>query len=140
MVIQTRYPTAAPYKYLKSDDVNGFLDEICEERKMVGLPPFSYQALIHAEHKTLASAIEMLREATAMAQQEGSWPAHILMSDVVPRTMLRIAGKERAQVLLESSSRQSLQHALEIIQEKLFEQNTKRKGVGWYIERDPIQL
>jgi primosomal protein N' (replication factor Y) len=43
-------------------------------------------------------------------------------------------------VLLESASRQSLQQALEIIQEKLFEQNTKRKGVGWYIERDPIQL
>ena len=140
VVIQTRYPTAAPYKYLQSDDVNGFLDEICEERKMVGLPPFSYQALIHAEHKTLVSAIEMLREATGMAQQEASWPTHILMSDVVPRTMLRVAGKERAQVLLESSSRQSLQHALEIIQEKLFEQNTKRKGVGWYIERDPIQL
>ena len=142
VMIQTRYPTAAPYTYLKNNDVDGFLTEICEERNTVGLPPFSYQALIHAEHKTLGEAIAMLREALAMAakEQEHLWPKNISISDVVPRAMIRVAGKERAQVLVESPTRQALQIALEIIQLALINQNTKRKGVGWYIERDPIQI
>lgn len=140
VVIQTRYPTAAPYKYLQQDDVNAFLAEVCEERKMVGLPPFSYQALIHAEHKTLIAAIDMLKDASSAAQLSESWPQNVMMSDVVPKTMVRLAGKERAQILMECVNRQSLQYALEIFQQALTEQNTKRKGVGWYIERDPVQI
>ena len=144
VIIQTRYPTAAPYKYLKNNDVDGFLVETCEERKVVGLPPFSYQALIHAEHRTLGEAIGMLKDAAAVVKNQGkhgySWPESVSMSDVVPKAMVRIAGKERAQVLIESPTRQDLQAALEIMQLVLIDQNTKRKGVGWYIERDPIQI
>jgi len=140
VVVQTRYPTAAPYKYLKLDEVNGFLSELCEERKMVGLPPFSYQALLHAEHRTLSSAIEMLKNAATLAQQSSKWPSGISMSDVVPKAMVRLAGQERAQILLECANRQILLKALEIFQDAITSQNTKRKGVGWYIERDPIML
>ena len=144
VIIQTRYPTAAPYKYLKNNDVDGFLVETCEERKVVGLPPFSYQALIHAEHRTLGEAIGMLKDAAAVVKNQDkhgySWPETVSMSDVVPKAMVRIAGKERAQVLIESPTRQDLQVALEIMQLVLIDQNTKRKGVGWYIERDPIQI
>lgn len=140
VVIQTRYPTAAPYRYLQRDDVNGFLSEICDERKIVGLPPFSYQALIHSEHKTLMAAMDMLKEAAKNASEVKNWPANIVLNDVVPKTMIRLAGQERAQMLIESTSRQALQVALEILQQMLTMQTTKRKGVGWYIERDPIQL
>jgi len=143
VVIQTRYP-AAPYTYLKNNDVDGFLKEICEERGVVGLPPFSYQALVHAEHRTLDEAIAMLKEAASIAtggeNLNTSWPSNVSMSDVVPRAMMRIAGKERAQMLVESPTRQGLQLALELLQSVLLDQNTKRKGVGWYIERDPIQI
>jgi primosomal protein N' (replication factor Y) len=62
------------------------------------------------------------------------------MSDVVPKTMVRLAGQERAQILIESTSRQALLKALEILQDAITAQNSKRKGVGWYIERDPIML
>ncbi len=140
VVIQTRYPTAAPYRYLQRDDVNGFLSEICEERKILGLPPFSYQALIHAEHKTLSAAIDMLKEAAASANQSEVWPINVVLNDVVPKTMVRLAGQERAQMLIESTNRQALQLGLEIFQQTLATQTTKRKGVGWYIERDPVQL
>ncbi len=140
VVIQTRYPTAAPYRYLQQDDVNGFLTEVCEERKILGLPPFSYQALIHAEHRTLKDAMEMLKEAAKNASLVNHWPANVVLNDVVPKTMIRLAGQERAQMLIESTNRQALQLGLEILQQTLATQTTKRKGVGWYIERDPIQL
>jgi primosomal protein N' (replication factor Y) (superfamily II helicase) len=140
VIIQTRYPEAIPYKYLKNADVDGFLEELKNERSMVGLPPFSYQALVHGEHKTLLQAIDMLRDASQLAKSDNIWPANVMLSDVIPRAMMRIAGKERAQMLVESESRQDLQKSIEILQHYLTEAHTKRKGVGWYIERDPISI
>jgi primosomal protein N' (replication factor Y) len=140
VIIQTRYPNSAPYQFLKTGDVDGFMAQVCEERKIVGLPPYSFQALVHAEHKTFAEAMQMLKGATQLAMAQTQWPSDVMVSDVVPRSMARVAGKERVQMLLESEMRQGLQHALEILQGALMEQNSKRKGVGWYIERDPVQL
>ncbi len=140
VIIQTRYPEAIPYKYLKNADVDGFLEELKKERSMVGLPPFSYQALVHGEHKTLMQAIDMLKDASQLAKSDKIWPSNVMLSDVIPRAMMRIAGKERAQMLVESESRQDLQKSIEILQHYLTEAHTKRKGVGWYIERDPISI
>lgn len=140
VIIQTNYPEASPYKYLRNADVDGFLEEIKNERQLVGLPPFSYQALVHGEHKTLAQAIDMLKDASQLAKSDKIWPANAMLSDVIPRAMVRLAGKERAQMLVESENRQDLQKSIEILQHYLTEAHTKRKGVGWYIERDPISI
>lgn len=140
VIIQTNYPDAAPYKYLRNADVDGFLEEIKNERQVVGLPPFSYQALVHGEHKTLQLAMDMLKDAAQLAKSDKIWPAKVMISDVIPRAMVRIAGKERAQMLVESENRQDLQKSIEILQHYLTEAHTKRKGVGWYIERDPISI
>jgi primosomal protein N' (replication factor Y) len=140
VIIQTNYPDAAPYKYLRNADVDGFLEEIKNERQVVGLPPFSYQALIHGEHKTLQLAMDMLKDAAQLAKSDKIWPAKVMLSDVIPRAMVRIAGKERAQMLVESENRQDLQKSIEILQHYLTEAHAKRKGVGWYIERDPISI
>ena len=140
VIIQTNYPEASPYKYLRNADVDGFLEEIKNERQMVGLPPFSYQALVHGEHKTLQLAMDMLKDAAQLAKTDKIWPAKVMFSDVIPRAMVRIAGKERAQMLVESENRQDLQKSIEILQHYLTEAHTKRKGVGWYIERDPISI
>jgi primosomal protein N' (replication factor Y) len=140
VIIQTNYPEAIPYKHLKSSDVDGFLEELKNERQVVGLPPFSYQALVHGEHKTLAQAMDMLKDAAKLAKEDKIWPTKVMLSDVIPRAMMRIAGKERAQILVESENRQDLQKSIEILQHYLTEAHTKRKGVGWYIERDPISI
>ena len=140
VIIQTNYPEAIPYRHLKSSDVDGFLEELKNERQLVGLPPFSYQALVHGEHKTLAQAMDMLKDAAKLAKEDKIWPTKVMLSDVIPRAMMRIAGKERAQILVESENRQDLQKSIEILQHYLTEAHTKRKGVGWYIERDPISI
>jgi primosomal protein N' (replication factor Y) len=140
VIIQTNYPEAIPYKHLKNADVDGFLEELKNERQLVGLPPFSYQALVHGEHKTLAQAMEILKDAAQLAKADKIWSANVMLSDVIPRAMMRIAGKERAQMLVESEGRQDLQKSIEILQHYLTEAHTKRKGVGWYIERDPISI
>lgn len=138
VVIQTRYPEAHPYQYLLKHDVDGFMHSLLLERQEMGLPPYTYQALIHSEYKTIDLAVKLLSESLAMARQQSNWPKGVSTSDVVPKTMVRLAGKERAQLLIESSHRQHLQHALECMRWALTE--TAKKGVGWYIERDPILL
>lgn len=140
VIIQTNYPESAPYKHLRNADVDGFLEELKNERQVVGLPPFSYQALVHGEHKTLQLAMDMLKDAAQLAISDRIWPGNVMLSDVIPRAMVRIAGKERAQMLVESENRQDLQKSIEILQHYLTEAHTKRKGVGWYIERDPISI
>jgi primosomal protein N' (replication factor Y) len=58
-----------------------------------------------------------------------------MLSDVIPRAMMRIAGKERAQMLVESEGRQDLQKSIEILQNYLTEAHTKRKGVSTFYLR-----
>lgn len=64
--------------------------------------------------------------------------------DPVPRSMMKIAGSERAQLVVESSDRRTLQDALEWIDRDLREISQGRisKGskVRWLIERDPISI
>ena len=81
----------------------------------------------------------MLIDAAEKASEIPSWPKSIVRSDIVPRAIQKIAGKERLQMLIESSSRTDLQAAVEILQEVLAS-NKKTKGVGWYVERDPVQI
>ena len=55
--IETQFPEAAVFQYLMRHDVDGFLSHIASEREEAELPPFSYQAMIHAEAKSLDKAI-----------------------------------------------------------------------------------
>ena len=139
VMVQTNYPEALPYQYLIKNDVKGFLNQVLSERELLGLPPYSYQALVHAEHKSIQEAKMMLIDAAEKASEIPSWPKSIVRSDIVPRAIQKIAGKERLQMLIESSSRTDLQAAVEILQEVLAS-NKKTKGVGWYLERDPVQI
>lgn len=140
VMIQTNHPEALPYEYLKKNDTNGFLEKILNERQVLGLPPYSYQSLVHVEHRDAEQATKMLSFAVKAATAQADWPQSVSVSDIVPRAVQKIAGKERYQVLLECISRNDLQAATEIIQAQLNFQNKKIKGVGWYVERDPVQI
>ena len=58
--------------------------------------------------------------------------------------MMRVAGTERAQLLIESSDRKQLQEILERIDQDLRNQSQGRISRGdsirWLIERDPISV
>jgi primosomal protein N' (replication factor Y) len=58
--------------------------------------------------------------------------------------MVRIAGIERAQLVLESNDRRQLQDILETIDHDLRERSqgriSKEERIRWLIERDPISI
>ena len=142
--IETQFPEAAVYQYLLRHDVDGFLSHLAEEREEAKLPPFCYQALVHAEAKSLDKATRFLSKLKGRLQDQGLIGSGLKAYDPVPRSMMRVAGVERAQLLIESADRKRLQTVLEAIDSDLRSRSqgriSKEDRIRWLIERDPVSI
>lgn len=142
--IETQFPEAAVYQYLLRHDVDGFLSHLSGEREEAKLPPFCFQALVHAEAKSLDKATHFLSKLKSRLKDKGLIGPGLKAYDPVPRSMMRVAGVERAQLLIESEDRKRLQIVLEVIDGDLrsLSQGRISKGdrVRWLIERDPLSI
>jgi primosomal protein N' (replication factor Y) len=142
--IETQYPEAAVFQYLLQHNVDGFLAYTANERDEAKLPPFSYQALVHAEAKSLDRAIQFLSELKIRLKKQGLISKEIKVYDPVPKAVMRVAGSERAQLVIESVNRKLLQDALERIDQLLRQGSqgriSKTSRIRWLIERDPINI
>ena len=142
--IETQHPDAAVFQYLLRHDVDGFLSFTAKEREESGLPPFSYQGLIHAEGKSITKAIQFLSDLKSQLAERGLFHKGVKIYDPVPKTIIRVAGSERAQLLIESNSRKYLQELLEAIDQLLRQDSqgriSKASRIRWLIERDPIAI
>jgi primosomal protein N' (replication factor Y) len=142
--IETQYPESPVFQHLIRHDVDGFLAFTAGEREEAKLPPYSYQALIHAEGKSLDKAIQFLSDLKARMKSRGIITRELKAYDPVPKPVMRVAGSERAQLLIESSNRKALQEALEMIDRELRQDSTgrisKTSRIRWLVERDPITI
>ena len=142
--IETQYPESPVFQFLLRHDVDGFLRFTASEREEAGLPPYSYQALIHAEAKSLDNAIQFLNELKGQLKARTSITKSLRVYDPVPKPVMRVAGSERAQLLIESTNRKALQETLEIVDQELRQDSqgriSNRSRVRWLIERDPIAI
>lgn len=110
VIIQTRLPTEPLFHFLESQDYEGFANALVEERRSNWCVPFVYQALVTAQAKTLAEALYFLN---AIARQGfGMTPEDVRIFDPVPMAVVRLMDVERAQLLVEADSRQSLNRFL----------------------------
>jgi len=142
--IETQYPEAPVFQYLLRHDVDGFMAYIARERDEAKLPPFTYQGLVHAEAKSLEKALGFLNELKARLKQHRMVPKDVYVYDPVPKTVMRVAGSERAQLVIESANRKLLQEILENIDRDLRQQSqgriSKVSRIRWLVERDPIAI
>ena len=142
--IETQYPESPVFQYLLRHDVDGFLAFTASEREEAALPPYSYQALIHAEAKSLEKAIQFLNELKGRLKNRGVITQELKVYDPVPKPVMRVAGSERAQLVIESTNRKVLQEALEMIDQELRQDSqgriSKTSRIRWLIERDPISI
>jgi primosomal protein N' (replication factor Y) (superfamily II helicase) len=142
--IETRYPDLPVFRHVLGHDVDGFLGHIAAERKDALLPPYSYQALIHAEAKNISTAIQFLTDIKKTVRNEPDFPGGVRMYDPVPKTIVRVSNMERAQLVIESDSRKNLQQALTQLDQVLRGLSQGRISVGsrvrWLIERDPLLI
>ncbi|CAM3680553.1 replication restart helicase PriA [Polynucleobacter arcticus] len=142
--IETQYPESPVFQYLLRHDVDGFMAFTASEREEAGLPPCSYQALVHAESKSLDKAIRFLTELKVHMKTKGLITKELKVYDPVPKPVMRVAGSERAQLLIESVNRKVLQEALEAVDLELRQDSqgriSKVSRIRWLIERDPIAI
>jgi len=132
VLMQTRYPQHPLYAAVMAHDYERFAATLLKERQQAGLPPFIYQALLRAEAKELATALEFLRQAADCIEHPG-----ITINDPIPMTMTRVANVDRAQLLVECTSRPALQLFLK---EWVATLRTMKTRVKWSLEVDPVDI
>ncbi len=130
--MQTRYAQHPLYGAVMRHDYERFAGQLLEERKEAGLPPFMYQALLRAEAKELPIAIAFLEAARDCLPSDA-----ILINDPIPMTMTRVHNMDRAQLLVESSSRPALQAFLRVWIDQL---RAMKSRVKWSLEVDPLDI
>lgn len=142
--IETQYPASPVFQFLLRHDVDGFLGFTAAEREEAGLPPYSYQALIHAEARNLDKAIGFLNALKDKLKTSKLITKALRVYDPVPKPVMRVAGSERAQLLIEATDRKALQETLEKIDQELRQNSqgriSKTSRIRWLIERDPIAI
>jgi primosomal protein N' (replication factor Y) len=144
MLIETRYPSDPVYQYLRNYDLAGFMKHLLKERQDSRLPPYVSQALVHAQSTHMADSLSFLAGAKVHIEKNNPNQGRLVCFDPVPKALAKVAGKERAQLLIEAESRTQLQTQLNALDEFLRKQSTgritKQGKVRWSIERDPLLI
>lgn len=138
VMVQTQYPDHPLYKCLESHDFNRYASIQLEERKQAHFPPFAANALLCATASEVAAALDWLRAArelaVPLAQAFG-----VQVFDPVPMRMLRLARRERAQLLVEAGSRPVLQGFLTEWHQRLWSLRPP-KDLRWHLDVDPAEV
>ncbi len=148
--VQTFQPAHPVYTALKNYDYPRFAHSQLQEREQAGMPPFSYQALVRADARSQEAAQAFLNTARKRASSElGQWPGwaqvleQVMLYPAVPMSMQRVANVERAQMLVESPSRNALQSFLTAWQDVLHASRSDPASKGlirWAIDVDPLAI
>ena len=136
--VQTHFVAHPLFAALRKHDYPGFAQQQLDERSIAGMPPFSYQALIRAEAREQQAAQDFLNAVrTAAAQLPEA--AQVQCYPAVPMVPQRIANRERAQMLVESSSRAALQRLLPQLG-LLLHQLRAKAVLRWAVDVDPLSV
>ncbi|MEZ5605561.1 MAG: primosomal protein N' [Burkholderiaceae bacterium] len=150
MWVQTQHPQHPLFAALKAHDYPGFATQQLAERAQAGFPPFTHLALLRAEARSQEAAQALLGALAAQAQAAGADDVALAaaLSQVswypaVPLAVQRVAGVERAQMLLESAHRPALLRVLAACAPWLqaLRATPEHRGiVRWAIDVDPQDL
>ena len=136
--VQTHFVAHPLFAALRKHDYPGFAQQQLDERSIAGMPPFSYQALIRAEAREQQAAQDFLNAVrTAAAQLPEA--AQVQCYPAVPMVPHRIANRERAQMLVESSNRAALQRLLPQLG-ALLHQLRAKAVLRWAVDVDPLSV
>ena len=135
VLVQTRYPGHPLYGALVRHQFAPFAEALAAERREAGFPPFVHEAVLRAESDRLRDAIGFLQRAVEAAPAERHG---LVVYDPVPMSLARLAGRERAQVLVQSPSRRALQPFLAGWSQTLY--GMRAGKVRWHLDVDPIEF
>ena len=142
VIVQTEHPEHPLYQCLLRHDVPAFLEQELTARQQAGFPPYASQAIVRAEAKHLDTVLGFLQQIRLLVPCEAH--PEVFIYDPVPMRMVKLAGRERAQLLIESSSRVALQNLLNdwlprISAGRGMTRGHAAGGVRWAVEVDPLE-
>ncbi len=135
VLIQTRFASHPVYADMKAQDYERFAARLLKDRQEAGLPPYTHQALLTAQAKTLERALGFLRRAGDKAPE-----GDIIIYEPVPMPLMRLKDYERGQLLVECRSRARLHAFLRAWMAALSVQDARDAGVQWNVEVDPAAI
>ena len=133
VLIQTQLPEHPVFAAVKAQDYAVFAENELNERQMFAMPPFGFQTAIRADAPRVADAMEFLNAAKETLAP--LLPESVSQFGAAPMLMVRLAERERAQIFLESTSRQDLHRAVSLWVQVL-QQNRDGK-IRWSVDVDP---
>mgnify|MGYP001737036156 FL=1 len=132
VLIQTQLPEHPVFAAVKVQNYAVFAENELNERQMFAMPPFGFQTAIRADAPRVADAMEFLNAAKETLAP--LLPESVSQFGAAPMLMVRLAERERAQVFLESTSRQDLHRAVSLWVQVL-QQNRDGK-IRWSVDVD----
>lgn len=135
VLIQTEFPSHPLYLALRRRDYASFARDLLEERQQAGFPPFVHQALLRAEAPKIDTALAYLARAARIGR---ALSRQVTIYDPVPAGMVRLAGRERAQLLAQAESRSRLQEFLAAWHAKLSAEPSS--AARWSLDVDPLEF
>ncbi|HEZ3284643.1 TPA: primosomal protein N' [Neisseria meningitidis] len=133
VLIQTQLPEHPVFAAVKAQDYAVFAENELNERQMFAMPPFGFQTAVRADAPRVADAMEFLNAAKETLAP--LLPESVSQFGAAPMLMVRLAERERAQIFLESTSRQDLHRAVSLWVQVL-QQNRDGK-IRWSVDVDP---
>ena len=132
VLIQTQLPEHPVFAAVKAQDYAVFAENELNERQMFAMPPFGFQTAVRADALRVADAMEFLNAAKETLAP--LLPESVSQFGAAPMLMVRLAERERAQIFLESLSRQDLHRAVSLWVQVL-QQNRDGK-IRWSVDVD----
>ncbi|MCC7257823.1 MAG: primosomal protein N' [Gammaproteobacteria bacterium] len=135
--LQTHFPDHPLLQLLVREGYERFAEAALAERQAAGWPPFSYLALLRAEAPAREAALAFLtqaREAGEALDQRG-----VRLAGPAPAPMEKRAGRHRAQLLVETTTRPRLQRFLAAWRERL-DALPAAGRTRWSLDVDPVEL
>lgn len=132
VLIQTQLPEHPVFAAVKAQDYAVFAENELNERQMFAMPPFGFQTAVRADAPRVADAMEFLNAAKETLVP--LLPESVSQFGAAPMLMVRLAERERAQIFLESPSRQDLHRAVSLWVQVL-QQNRDGK-IRWSVDVD----
>jgi primosomal protein N' (replication factor Y) len=135
VLIQTDFPDHPLYVAVSRQDYPAFAGAALEERQAAQFPPFSHQALLRAE----AGRRDLVEAYLGRVGDAGrALGFAVEVYDPVPPAVARVAGRERAHLLVQSASRAELQRFLGAWHPLLAAQASR--AVRWSLDVDPLEV
>lgn len=140
ILVQSRFGDRLIFQALAAQNYCLFADRLLQERQGECAAPFVSQALLTADASDIDKALEFLRLAAQQAEAiraRYTEFADVTVYDPIPMVLLRVADRERGQLLVEADSKARLNRFLRLWYQAVA---GLKSAVRWSMDVDPIDV